>query len=78
MVPGACVLRGCFEIRSNPEEEAAAATLAPTHHENASLITWKKYGADQSTQMKDELQTLSELTPISDDLFEIVSRGLKD
>jgi len=44
----------------------------------SSLITWKKYGPDRSTQMKDELQTLSELTPISDDLFEIVSRGLKD
>jgi aminopeptidase N len=44
----------------------------------SSLITWKKYGPDRSSQMKDELQTLSELTPISDDLFEIVTRGLKD
>jgi len=44
----------------------------------SSLITWKKYGPDRSANMKDELRALSELTPISDDLFEIVSRGLMD
>jgi aminopeptidase N len=45
---------------------------------SSSLITWKKYKPERSEKMKQELQTLSELKPISDDLFEIVSRGLKD
>ena len=44
---------------------------------SSSLITWKKYTPERSAQMKSELQALSEMKPISDDLFEIVSRGLK-
>jgi len=42
-----------------------------------SLITWKKYGEDRARKMRSELSKLSELDPISDDLFEIVTRGLK-
>ena len=44
----------------------------------SSLITWKKYGPDRSARMRAELEKLSKLQPISDDLFEIVSRGLKE
>eukprot|EP00533_Pseudo-nitzschia_delicatissima_P000453 CAMPEP_0116104756 /NCGR_PEP_ID=MMETSP0327-20121206/14639_1 /TAXON_ID=44447 /ORGANISM="Pseudo-nitzschia delicatissima, Strain B596" /LENGTH=960 /DNA_ID=CAMNT_0003597057 /DNA_START=255 /DNA_END=3137 /DNA_ORIENTATION=- len=45
---------------------------------SSSLITWKKYTPERSALMKSQLQKLSEMKPISDDLFEIVSRGLKD
>jgi len=45
---------------------------------SSSMITWKKYTPERSARMKKELQTLSEMKPISDDLFEIVSRGLKE
>ncbi len=45
---------------------------------SSSLITWKKYTPERSALMKSELQKLSEMKPISDDLFEIVSRGLKE
>eukprot|EP00532_Pseudo-nitzschia_australis_P006142 CAMPEP_0168178254 /NCGR_PEP_ID=MMETSP0139_2-20121125/8993_1 /TAXON_ID=44445 /ORGANISM="Pseudo-nitzschia australis, Strain 10249 10 AB" /LENGTH=965 /DNA_ID=CAMNT_0008097567 /DNA_START=218 /DNA_END=3115 /DNA_ORIENTATION=- len=45
---------------------------------SSSLITWKKYDDERGAKMKGELQKLSELKPISDDLFEIVSRGLQD
>lgn len=42
-----------------------------------SLITWKKYDEERGAMMKAELEKLSTLKPISDDMFEIVSRGLK-
>jgi aminopeptidase N len=42
-----------------------------------SLITWKKYNEERGAMMKSELEKLSKLNPISDDMFEIVSRGLK-
>jgi aminopeptidase N len=42
-----------------------------------SLITWKKYNEERGALMKAELEKLSALKPISDDMFEIVSRGLK-
>ncbi|KAG7343157.1 aminopeptidase N [Nitzschia inconspicua] len=42
-----------------------------------SLITWKKYDEERGLLMKAELEKLSKLKPISDDMFEIVSRGLK-
>jgi aminopeptidase N len=42
-----------------------------------SLITWKKYNEERAALMKAELEKLSKLKPISDDMFEIVSRGLK-
>lgn len=42
-----------------------------------SLITWKKYDEVRGAKMKAELENLSKLKPISDDMFEIVSRGLK-
>ncbi|KAG7372290.1 aminopeptidase N [Nitzschia inconspicua] len=42
-----------------------------------SLITWKKYDEERGLLMKTELEKLSKLKPISDDMFEIVSRGLK-
>jgi len=44
---------------------------------SSSLITWKTYNYEQRGKlMKNELEQLSKLTPISDDLFEIVSKGL--
>ena len=42
-----------------------------------SLITWKKYSPERGALMKKELEKLASMKPISDDLFEIVSRGLK-
>ena len=42
-----------------------------------SLIQWRKYNEERGAVMKAELQKLSEMKPISDDLFEIVTRGLK-
>jgi len=42
-----------------------------------SLINWKKYDKERGMRMKKELEKLSTLKPISDDMFEIVSRGLK-
>jgi len=41
-----------------------------------SLITWKKYGEKRGAMMKEELKKLSE-NKLSEDLFEIVNRGLK-
>lgn len=41
-----------------------------------SLIQWKKYGEKRANLMKAELQKLSE-EKLSDDLFEVVNRGLK-
>jgi len=42
-----------------------------------SLIQWRKYNEDRGALMKTQLEKLAEMKPISDDLFEIVSRGLK-
>ncbi|KAL3933703.1 MAG: hypothetical protein SGBAC_010280, partial [Bacillariaceae sp.] len=42
-----------------------------------SLIQWKKYDEKRGQVMKAELQKVADMKPISDDLFEIVSRGLK-
>eukprot|EP00535_Pseudo-nitzschia_heimii_P008719 CAMPEP_0197181820 /NCGR_PEP_ID=MMETSP1423-20130617/5987_1 /TAXON_ID=476441 /ORGANISM="Pseudo-nitzschia heimii, Strain UNC1101" /LENGTH=1006 /DNA_ID=CAMNT_0042632139 /DNA_START=229 /DNA_END=3249 /DNA_ORIENTATION=- len=44
----------------------------------SSLIAWRKLDPNRSSKMRSELETLSKLDPISDDLFEIVTRGLKD
>jgi aminopeptidase N len=41
-----------------------------------SLITWKRYDERRGQQMKAELEKLAALK-LSDDLFEVVSRGLK-
>jgi aminopeptidase N len=41
-----------------------------------SLISWKKYSPERGALMKKELQKLAAMKPISDDLFEIVNRGL--
>ena len=41
------------------------------------LIRWKRYSQERGLLMKTELQSLSEMKPISDDLFEVVGRGLK-
>ena len=41
-----------------------------------SLIQWRKYGESRANLMKAELKKLSEMK-LSDDLFEVVSRGLK-
>jgi len=43
----------------------------------SSLIQWKKYSEERGGMMKDELNKLAAMKPISEDLFEIVSRGLK-
>ena len=40
------------------------------------LIQWKKYGKERAQLMKSELKTLAE-KKLSDDLFEVVNRGLK-
>ena len=42
-----------------------------------SLIQWRKYNEERGALMKSELEKLAEMKPISDDLFEIVQRGLK-
>ena len=41
------------------------------------LITWRKYDEKRGALMKAELEDLAKMKPISDDLFEIVNRGLK-
>ena len=41
------------------------------------LIRWKRYSQERGALMKTELQSLAEMKPISDDLFEVVGRGLK-
>jgi len=41
------------------------------------LIRWKRYGDERGALMKMELQKLADMKPISNDLFEVVSRGLK-
>jgi aminopeptidase N len=42
-----------------------------------SLIQWRKYNEERGLKMKAALEKLAKMKPISDDLFEIVSRGLK-
>ena len=41
------------------------------------LIQWRRYGEERGAIMKAELQKLADTKPISNDLFEVVSRGLK-
>jgi len=41
-----------------------------------SLIQWRKYGEERANLMKAELEKLSKMK-LSDDLFEVVNRGLK-
>lgn len=41
------------------------------------LTRWKRYSEERGALMKAELQKLADMKPISNDLFEIVSRGLK-
>ena len=42
-----------------------------------SLIQWKRYNEERGALMKAGLERLVAMKPISDDLFEVVSRGLK-
>jgi aminopeptidase N len=42
-----------------------------------SLIQWRRYDEKRGALMKSELEKLAAMKPISDDLFEVVSRGLK-
>jgi aminopeptidase N len=42
-----------------------------------SLIQWRRYDESRGTLMKAELEKLVAMKPISDDLFEVVSKGLK-
>lgn len=41
------------------------------------LIQWRKYSEERGALMKAELQKLVDMKPISSDLFEVVSSGLK-
>jgi aminopeptidase N len=43
----------------------------------SSLIQWRRYGSARAALMKAELAKLADMKPISDDLFEIVQKGLK-
>ncbi len=43
----------------------------------SSLIQWRKYSEERGAIMKAELEKLAAMKPISEDLFEIVTRGLK-
>lgn len=43
----------------------------------SSLIQWRKYSEERGAMMKAELEKLAAMKPISEDLFEIVTRGLK-
>ena len=42
------------------------------------LIQWRKYGEERGASMKAVLQELADMKPISSDLFEVVSLGLKE
>jgi aminopeptidase N len=42
-----------------------------------SLIQWRRYDESRGKLMKAELEKLVSMKPISDDLFEVVSKGLK-
>ena len=42
-----------------------------------SLIQWRRYDDSRGQLMKSELERLAAMKPISDDLFEVVTRGLK-
>lgn len=41
------------------------------------LIQWRRYDETRGAIMKEQLQKLADMDTISDDLFEVVSRGLK-
>ena len=41
------------------------------------LIQWRRYNSERGALMKAELEKLAAMKPISADLFEVVSRGLK-
>lgn len=43
----------------------------------SSLIQWRRYNDKRGSLMKAELEKLVSMKPISNDLFEVVSRGLK-
>jgi aminopeptidase N len=43
----------------------------------SSLIQWRRYDSSRANLMKTELSKLAAMKPISDDLFEIVTKGLK-
>ncbi len=60
------------------ESVAAVDKLNPqiSSRMGTSLIQWRKYGEERAALMKGELQKLSE-QKLSDDLFEVVNRGLK-
>merc|ERR1712194_552382 len=42
-----------------------------------SMIQWRRYGKERGALLKHELQKVADMKPISNDLFEVVSRGLK-
>ena len=41
------------------------------------MIQWRRYDEERGLLMKAELKKLAAMKPISDDLFEVVTRGLK-
>jgi len=66
-----------YEFLRNVLEELDPLNPQISSRLAGNLITWKKYNEDRGAKMKSELEKLSKLKPISDDMFEIVSRGLK-
>ena len=42
-----------------------------------SLIQWRRYNKKRGDLMREELETLAAMKPISEDLYEVVTRGLK-
>ena len=42
-----------------------------------SLIQWRRYDEKRGEKMKAELEKLAAMKPISDDLYEIVTKGLQ-
>eukprot|EP01082_Thalassiosira_pseudonana_P003598 g3312.t1 g3312 contig12:1812607-1812849(-) len=43
----------------------------------SSLISWKRYNDKRAGLMKAQLERLKSMVPVSNDLLEIVSKGLK-
>ena len=54
--------------RLNPQLSSRIAT---------SFMSWRRFDESRSKMMKEQLEDLKELDGISDDLFEVVTRGLK-
>lgn len=82
---GAFAMNTAFHDESGEGYKFVSDTLADIDKLNpqissrlaGSLIQWRKYSLERGTMMKSELVKLSAMKPISEDLYEIVNRGLK-